>query len=168
MPPQTKNPKQEKWPTVFVKRGGLWVLVQALLMCLALIIPLWDGTGQLIPSHPLAFLGAGITAVGAWFTLWGLVSLGSAITPYPVPRDDTGVQRQGAYRYMRHPMYAGLMLGSAGWAIWWVSVLGLLFVPVAALFFDRKASYEEVWMRKKDKTYADYQREVKKFIPGVY
>ena len=65
-------------------------------------------------------------------------------------------------------MYAGLILGGLGWAIWWVSLLGLLFVPAFALFFDRKASYEEVWLRKKDKTYVDYERKVKKFIPGVY
>jgi protein-S-isoprenylcysteine O-methyltransferase Ste14 len=168
MPPQTKNPEQEKSPASFVQRGGMWVLAQALMMCLALIIPLWDGTGELIPGRPLAFLGAGITALGLWLTLWGTLSLGRALTPYPVPRDDVRVQRQGAYRFMRHPMYAGVLLGSLGWAIWWVSLLGLLFVPAFALFFDRKASYEEVWLRKKDKTYVDYERKVKKFIPGVY
>jgi protein-S-isoprenylcysteine O-methyltransferase Ste14 len=168
MPPPTKNPEQEKSPASFVKRGGAWVLVQAVMMVLALIIPLWDGTGRLIPRSPLAFLGVGITALGIMLALWGTLSLGRALTPYPVPRDDTGVQRQGAYRYLRHPMYAGLMLGSLGWTIWWASVLGLLFVPALALFFDRKASFEETWLRKKDETYVDYERKVKKFIPGVY
>jgi protein-S-isoprenylcysteine O-methyltransferase Ste14 len=166
--PQTKNPEQEKSPASFVQRGGIWVLAQALMMCLALIIPLWDGTGRLIPRSPLAFLGAGITALGIMLALWGTLSLGRALTPYPVPRNDAGVQRQGAYRYLRHPMYAGLILGGLGWAIWWTSVFGLMFVPIFALFLDRKASYEEVWLRMKDKTYVDYELKVKKFIPGVY
>ena len=93
MPPQTKNPEQEKSPASFVQRGGVWVLAQALMMCLALIIPLWDGTGEFIPGRPLAFLGAGITALGIMLTLWGTLSLGRALTPYPVPRNDAGVQR---------------------------------------------------------------------------
>lgn len=168
MPQHTENPDREKLFASFLKRGGLWVMAQAVMMCLALIIPIWDGSGALIPRSSLAFLGAGITALGAGLALWGTLSLGRALTPYPVPRDDAGVRRQGAYRYLRHPMYAGLVLGGLGWAIWWTSVLGLLFVPVFALFFDRKASYEEVWLRQKDKSYVDYERQVKKFIPRVY
>jgi len=43
-------------------------------------------------------------------------------------------------------------------------------LPVLALavFFDRKAAYEEIWLRKKYRGYVDYARRVKKFIPGVY
>ena len=37
-----------------------------------------------------------------------------------------------------------------------------------ALRFDRKAAYEERWLRQKYSEYADYARAVKKFIPGVY
>lgn len=163
-----KKPQQENLLTAFVIRGGIWVVVQGLLMLLALVIPIWSGTGQLIPRHPLSAAGAAVSAAGTLLAVWGWLSLGRALTPFPLPRVDATLHQQGAYRLMRHPMYAGVILASSGWALWWLSIVGLLFAPVLAIFFDRKAAHEEIWLRKKYKKYADYERQVKKFIPGFY
>ena len=165
---RTKKPHQENLLTVFAARGGIWVVVQGLMMLLALVIPIWFGTGQLIPRHPLSVAGAAVTTAGTLLAVWGWLSLGGALTPFPLPRVDATLHQQGAYRLTRHPMYAGVMLASIGWALWWLSIVGLVFAPVLAIFFDRKAAYEEIWLRRKYKKYADYERAVKKFIPGVY
>jgi protein-S-isoprenylcysteine O-methyltransferase Ste14 len=69
---------------------------------------------------------------------------------------------------MRHPMYTSVMLVSLGWALWWLCEIGVLYVLGLGFFFDRKAAYEERWLRQKYSEYADYAREVKKFIPGLY
>jgi protein-S-isoprenylcysteine O-methyltransferase Ste14 len=100
--------------------------------------------------------------------VWGFVSLGDALTPFPRPRDGATLHRQGVYRFMRHPIYSGVLLAGLGWSGWWLSGAGLLAVLALAIFFDRKAAYEEAWLRKKYPGYADYARRVKKFIPGVY
>jgi len=81
---------------------------------------------------------------------------------------DAVLHRQGAYRWMRHPIYAGVMLASLGWALWWLSLAGVLYLIVPAVFFDRKAAHEENWLREKYKEYAGYEQQVKKFIPGLY
>lgn len=152
----------------FIKRGGLWVLAQAPVLLLAGIIPVWYGAGQLMPHQPLAVVGAAITAMGVLLTIWGLTSLGDALTPFPQPLVDASLHRRGAYRLMRHPIYSGVILASFGWALWWLSAAGVLYVVALAVFFDCKAAYEENWLRRKYKQYADYARRVKKFIPGLY
>ncbi|MCR4301308.1 MAG: isoprenylcysteine carboxylmethyltransferase family protein [Sulfuricaulis sp.] len=152
----------------FVDRGGLWVLAQAPLMLVALLLPIWLGPGDFLPQHPLSISGAAITAVGTWLTVWGLKSLGEALTPFPGPLSDATLHRQGAYRWMRHPIYAGVMLVSLGWALWWLSGVGVVYAMVFALFFDRKAAFEEMKLREKFPDYPGYARAVKKFIPSVY
>ncbi len=152
----------------FTARGGRWVLAQVSVMLLAFVIPLWFGNGHLIPDQALSLAGAAATVLGMLLAVWGLISLGDALTPFPKPLYEASLHRQGAYKLMRHPIYAGLMLTSFGWALWWLSSVGVLFVLMLAIFFDRKAAYEEIWLQQKYKKYADYMCEIKKFIPGVY
>ena len=152
----------------FVARGGLWVLAQVLLMALAFVIAPVTGGGSLIPQYPWAIAGVVVVLLGVGVTGWGLTSLGEALTSYPQPLSDATLHRQGAYRWMRHPIYTGVMLVAFGWVLWWLSAAGALCALALAVFFDRKAAYEETWLRKRYKNYRDYARRVKKFIPGLY
>jgi len=152
----------------FVARGGLWVLAQLPLMLLAAVIPPQFGSGPFVPVEPFQFVGVLVTGLGAALIVWGFISLGDALTPFPRPLEEAVLHRQGAFRLMRHPIYTGVILASLGWTGWWLSGIGVLPVLALAVFFDRKAAYEEIWLRKKYRGYVDYARRVKKFIPGVY
>jgi len=152
----------------FVSRGGIWVLAQVPLMLLVLIVPMRFGAGRFLPADPVQMLGVAITVLGASLIVWGFISLGEALTPFPQPLEEAALHRQGAYRLMRHPIYSGVLLAGFGWALWWLSAGGALCVLLLAVFFDRKAVYEEIWLRQKYSEYADYARAVKKFIPGLY
>lgn len=144
------------------------MLAQIPLMLIALLLPVWFGAGKWLPQDQLSLFGAAITAVGAWLTVWGLKSLGAALTPFPAPLTEATLHRLGAYRLMRHPIYAGVMLASFGWALWWLSGIGVVYALALAFFFDRKAAVEEIKLREKYSDYPDYARQVKKFIPGMY
>jgi protein-S-isoprenylcysteine O-methyltransferase Ste14 len=152
----------------FVSRGGLWVLAQVPLMLLVLVVPMRFDAGRFLPADPVQMLGVAITVLGASLIVWGFISLGEALTPFPQPLKEAVLHRQGAYRLMRHPIYSGVLLAGFGWARWWLSAGGALCVLLLAVFFDRKAAYEERWLRQKYSEYADYARAVKKFIPGLY
>ncbi len=146
----------------------MWVLAQLPLMLLALVIPIRFGSGNFVPAGLVQMAGVAVTTLGAMLVVWGFISLGNALSPFPRPLDGAALHRQGAYRLMRHPIYTGVMLASLGWTLWWLCGIGVLPVLALAIFFDRKAAHEEIWLRKKYKDYGDYARRVKKFIPGVY
>ena len=152
----------------FISRGGLWLLAQGLFMLLVFAVPLKSGAGHLTPATPVQGVGVALTLFGLALIAWGFLSLGDALTPYPRPLDGATLHRQGAYRFMRHPIYTGVLLGGFGWAIWWLSAYGVLCALLLAAFIDRKARREEIWLREKYPEYADYARRVKKFIPGLY
>ena len=146
----------------------MWVLAQVPLMLLALVIPIRFGAGHLMPTEPVPVAGVAVAVLGAALIAWGFISLGDALSPYPKPLAGVALRRQGAFKWMRHPIYAGVLLASFGWALWWLSWAGGLYAMVLAVFFDRKAAHEEIWLRQHYKEYPEYQAQVKKFIPGVY
>jgi protein-S-isoprenylcysteine O-methyltransferase Ste14 len=134
----------------------------------AFLLPLSSGAGELGFVHAVQWAGFALTAGGGVVALLGLVTLGDALTPYPRPRDGAALKRHGIYRLIRHPIYGGLVLGSAGWALWWQSAWGLAYALAVFVFFDRKAAREEAWLRAHYSDYVDYQRRVKRFLPGIY
>src|SRR5665647_312776 len=60
--------------------------------------------------------GIGAVALGAAVLLWAARNLGSGLTPLPLP-NGAGLTAHGAYRWVRHPIYTGVMLACLGVAI---------------------------------------------------
>ncbi len=89
-------------------------------------------------------------------------------TASPTPRPGGQLISSGPYRYVRHPMYSGLLLitlpamilygTTLRWAIWLVFVVNLMI----------KLSYEEQLLTERYRDYADYRRATKKLIPFIY
>jgi protein-S-isoprenylcysteine O-methyltransferase Ste14 len=152
----------------FAARGGWWVVGQAPVLFAAVALPWWTRAGRVDLHQAWQWLGLSLAAVGGLLTLSGLVTLGDALTPFPRPLTDTRLRRNGVYRLVRHPVYSGLILGTAGWTLWCQSLAGIAAVIATVVFFDLKASREERWLREKYADYADYAARVKKFFPWVY
>jgi protein-S-isoprenylcysteine O-methyltransferase Ste14 len=150
----------------FAARGGWWVVAQVPLLAVAVVLPPWTARGGF--GHPLQWLGFALTAGGLALALAALPALGRALTPFPRPREGAQLRTHGIYRWVRHPIYVGLIVAAFGWALGWLSVWGCAFVALVAVFFDRKARREERWLRERFPEYADYARRVRRFVPGVY
>ena len=74
---------------------------------------------------------------------------------------------RGLYRFVRNPMYVGVLLAIFGQALWFGSVATLWYAMVAALFFHLfVVSYEEPTLRGKfGESYAAYCKTVPRWIP---
>ena len=83
-------------------------------------------------------------------------------------KQDHELIRSGPYRYVRHPIYTGLLIAFAGSAIArgeWRGILALAIV-FAALW--RKLRLEERWMIETfGDAYLRYRAEVRALIPFV-
>lgn len=152
-------------------KGEWYVVVQLFLFALVAYgpaslpgWPTWSGTWRTITIVVGLILGG----IGGLLAFGGLFSLGSNITAVPHPKEDAHMVAHGAYRFVRHPIYSGLILGASGLGLLRGGWLSLLYALILFIFFDIKSRREEIWLREKYVDYADYQRRVYKLIPFVY
>ncbi|MBI3875937.1 MAG: isoprenylcysteine carboxylmethyltransferase family protein [Verrucomicrobia bacterium] len=106
--------------------------------------------------------------LGAIVGIAGAVALGRHRTPFIEPRHDSLLVQHGIYRFIRHPLYASLILLCAGWSVLWQSAAGGIATGLLTLLLDAKARREEMRLRSKFPEYADYERRVKRLVPGIY
>lgn len=110
----------------------------------------------------------GLLALGSLVSLLAALHLGSNLTPLPQPKEGATLVVTGMYRFVRHPIYFGVIMMGIGFALWVNGWLTLVEAVVLALFFDIKSRREEVWLAEHFSTYAAYQQRVRKLIPFVY
>ena len=81
----------------------------------------------------------------------------------------TEVVRVGAYRYIRHPLYASLLLLGGGAFLKAPSLTGVivLFMVVVSLIATARVEEQENMTRFGD-AYADYMKTTKMFVPGIW
>jgi protein-S-isoprenylcysteine O-methyltransferase Ste14 len=114
-----------------------------------------------------------IIAVIAWMVavplaIGGGRELGRQLTPFPKPVEDGELKERRVYRYVRHPIYGGVLLLSLGWALV-TSPLALIPSVLLALLFEGKRRREEAWLVERHPAYEDYRRRVRhRFIPFVW
>lgn len=153
------------------RRGSGWVAAQVVLIA-AIVLSALAGAGWPSAIAPVAYaVGGVLIASGAALLLSGGIGLGSAraLTPFPAPRRDAKLRTNGAYRLVRHPMYAGGILVGAGWSIVFATVPGAVLTLVLAVFADLKSRREELWLDKRFPDYGDYRaRTPRRLIPFVW
>ncbi len=154
----------------FRGRDGGWVVAQLFVLAALVLVPMRTGAPRhgFTLTHPLDGLAAAAIAGGIALGVAAAVTLGRALTPFPRPADDAPLVTRGVYGWVRHPIYAGVLLAALGWSLWWASAAGVAVTVAAAVFFDRKAAREEAWLESRFPAYREYRRRVRKFIPGVY
>ncbi|MFU8853359.1 methyltransferase family protein [Micromonospora sp. SL1-18] len=147
------------------RRGEWYVVAQAVVMTAALFAPILDG--RLGTGIALA-AGAALSIAGLAIVVIGSIRLGRNLSPFPKPRDDGGLVREGIFSLVRHPIYSGFIFLTLGWSLVWTSLAGLIGALILLALFDIKARREERWLETKFAEYAEYRRRVKKLIPFVY
>lgn len=149
-------------------RGGRWVAAQLPLLALAGVAPHAGPRWPHVVAAPARVAGGLLLTGGAYVLLRGFRDLGRNLTPFPKPKDDARLVQHGVYGVVRHPIYTGLIAGSAGWALATANTTRLILALLIAVFFDAKARREEAWLRERYPEYAGYQHTVRKLVPGVY
>jgi protein-S-isoprenylcysteine O-methyltransferase Ste14 len=147
------------------KRGEGWVALQIVLFAVILLAP---GVSFAAPAW-LRALGLALVAVGGALGTAGVLALGrSNLSVFPRPVEGGNLVTSGPYAFVRHPIYAGLILATLGWSLFRANLLGLALATLLFIFFDLKSRREERWLVEAHPGYPAYQQRVRKLIPFVY
>ncbi len=155
---------------LFLKNLLFTVLVPG---AVAVYVPLRlaAGGGAWPPEWGLAQWGALLPLLAGcaiyFWCVWDFAAFGRG-TPAPVDAPRRLVAR-GLYRYVRNPMYFGVLLVIAGWALLFRSPRVLGYGAAVALFFHLfVVTVEEPSLRGKfGRSYERYCRDVGRWAPTV-
>lgn len=144
-------------------RGEWWVAAQAFLLVLMGVLP---PAGPKVVSSPAAAVGLALAGLAV---LWaGAAALGANLTVLPRPREDARLVRHGVYRWVRHPIYTGVIFLAASWAVYRGDALHVILAVAIVAFFGVKAAREERYLRDRFPEYDHYRRSTWRFVPWVY
>jgi protein-S-isoprenylcysteine O-methyltransferase Ste14 len=154
-------------------RGEGWVALQLGAIALVAIAGRVDAAPTSVdPSLAMALraAGLGLLVFAGLLILSGSFVLRSAGAFSVLPRPISGGEfvASGPYRIVRHPVYAGLILGGLGIALDRLSVSTLLATLLLAIILDLKRRREEQWLVERFPGYGAYRERTKAFVPFVY
>jgi protein-S-isoprenylcysteine O-methyltransferase Ste14 len=129
-----------------------------------------DWFQSFVAPVPEAFRWIGVCAYAcsvAWL-LWMFHALGRNLTDTVVTRRDATFVDRGPYRFVRNPMYTGvLMLGASFGLSTGTWVTPLLAAAVFALMAVRTRTEEKYLIERFGDRYRDYMSRVGRFIPKM-
>lgn len=162
-----KQTRREESP--LSRAGHLVPLGIAAWMLWAPALPQHFLEARFLPDVPATYwTGVVVTALGLLFAIWARNVLGRNWSGTVTLKQDHELIRSGPYRYVRHPIYTGLLLAFAGSAIARGEWRGLLALAIALAALWRKLKLEEQWMIETfGDAYLRYRAEVRALIPFV-
>ncbi len=115
--------------------------------------------------------GVTITGVGIALAIYARYILGKNWSGSPTLKQDHQLITRGPYRFVRHPIYTGLVLAIAGTMVAIVpSIAGIAYIVLIATAFAIKLRFEEkLMLRQFPEAYPGYRAKVRTaFIPLIY
>lgn len=119
--------------------------------------------------HAFQAIGLALTVAGLAFSVWARFFLGGNWSAEVQVKADHQLVRSGPYRFVRHPIYTGILFAFLGTALaqdQWRSALALVLMLAGLVY---KLRVEERWMTETfGEAYRDYRRHTRALIPFVY
>jgi protein-S-isoprenylcysteine O-methyltransferase Ste14 len=140
----------------------LFVGVQFLLLA---AFPLPILRGGWVPHEALELPAQLLMALGVFVIVRALVSLNKSLSVFPSPTEGSVLVQSGLYKYIRHPIYTGIMFLVFGWALKTGSVFQLVLALALTGLFVLKARYEERRLIAHYPDYKAYQDRTGMFFP---
>lgn len=162
-----------------VKRSGSVWLALAIRLAIVVVLLMFLGSPAMkrlwesarsyspSPSAPLVLTGLVLCASGIGFAIWARIHIGRNWSPVPAMKEEHELVTSGPYRYVRHPIYTGILVAMIGSAL--VAGLSWLVVFLFALvtFLFRVRIEEGYMMKLFPIEYPEYRKRVKALIPFV-
>jgi protein-S-isoprenylcysteine O-methyltransferase Ste14 len=132
-----------------------------------ILVRVLRGGALAVHSPVLGAIGAVVFVAGLGLAVWARVHLGRNWGMPMTQRLEPELVTSGPYRFVRHPIYSGLILGLIGTALA-TDLLGLIVAVVLTAYFYYSASVEEKnLIATFPSAYPAYRLSTKMLIPFV-
>ncbi len=142
----------------------IFVLIQfALFLLFVLKIPQF----RFAPSDIVSTTGIIAVAIGFITIVISLLQLNRHLSPFPSPKSGSHLIQKGLYKYIRHPMYTGILTLLLGYSMYAASGYKLLITFLLWVLFIFKSRYEEKRLTASFKGYSKYMKKTGRFLPKL-
>jgi protein-S-isoprenylcysteine O-methyltransferase Ste14 len=162
-PPTDAAPAHEHRPShADVRTARLLVTGQFVLIGILVVLPSrhdWGVPATLTVTCTVA------TVVGLVVMVIGAAGLRRGLTATPLPNARAELRTGGLYRFVRHPIYSGLLLTMASITVTSGSGFRLLTLGLLVLLLTVKTRWEERHLTRRFEGYANYAARTPRFVP---
>jgi protein-S-isoprenylcysteine O-methyltransferase Ste14 len=149
--------------------GVSWVVVQGI-MFVFFVVAMIAGE-RLEPFTGMVYVQAAgllLALFGSFISIWSAIQFGGRLSPFPKPVDGAVLIETGPYRFVRHPMYSGIIAFVLGASLAYMVPAAMLASPAFLVFFMAKTGHEEALLADAVPGYRAYRSSVHwKLIPKV-
>ncbi len=123
---------------------------------------------SIAPVPWLMDFGIGLTAAGLLFAIWARLYLGQNWSGLVTVKIEHELVRTGPYRFVRHPIYSGIILALTGTVLCRRNLWGFAGVALVWLGFWMKSRLEERFMVQTfGSQYEEYRRTTGALVPRL-
>jgi|WetSurMetagenome_2_1015567.scaffolds.fasta_scaffold01620_12 protein-S-isoprenylcysteine O-methyltransferase Ste14 len=164
------GPKPGRISKTYIQRSLLlFVLVLAVFIMAASVDPGVLSERFAPDTIVTGLIGVTLTAAGLGFSGYARLHLGRNWSSMVMIKEGHQLIRTGPYRFVRNPMYTGMLTAFIGLvvAIGTVTALAALVILLISLWM-KIAAEEELLMKKFGEEYERYRRNTWALIPGIF
>lgn len=130
----------------------------------------------IIPTTALRFstyeilknIGLITLILGVLIGIISLLQLNKNLSPFPTPVSGSELIRGGAYKYIRHPIYTGILFALFGYGLHIGSGYKLIITSALLILFFFKSKYEEKKLTSIFIDYPIYKKRTGRFLPKLF
>lgn len=113
--------------------------------------------------------GSVLTVLGLTMALWARIFLGRNWSGYTTYKKEYELITTGPYKFLRHPIYSGMILMLIGTFLYYGTLIVLVIFAIASVTIAWRIGKEEKIMTGLfGKKYIDYMKRTKRLIPWIY
>ena len=106
-----------------------------------------------------------IMLLGILIIFISFIQLGTKLSPFPSPVQNATLITSGIFKFVRHPIYTGILLIVFSIAIYKASEYKFLISVLLLILFRFKSKYEESKLLSVFPNYREYRQVTGKFFP---
>ncbi|HZJ37504.1 MAG TPA: isoprenylcysteine carboxylmethyltransferase family protein [Gillisia sp.] len=110
----------------------------------------------------LPFIAAGILIIAI-----SMLQLNKNLSPFPSPKENSELIITGLYKWIRHPIYSGILLLAFSFALYQNSGFKIVMSFFMLILFYFKTSYEEKQLSLKFPEYKNYKNTAGRFFSKI-